>query len=74
MQNPQNLAKPDPTRLSPLDIGSGELRQLGHQLVDRIAEFLHSLQQTPITPGESLSAARRALNTELRTTTMKEYR
>ncbi len=58
MQNPQSLEMRD----SPLDIGPSEFRELGHQLVDRIAEFLHSLPQRPVTPGESPSTIRQALN------------
>lgn len=48
-------------RSSPLEIAPGEFRALGHQLVDRIAEFLERLPQRPVTPGESPARIREAL-------------
>ncbi len=51
-------------RESPLEIAPDQFRELGHQLVDRIAEFLHSLPQRPVTPGEPPAAVRRALAAE----------
>ncbi|HEV2521384.1 MAG TPA: aspartate aminotransferase family protein [Candidatus Acidoferrales bacterium] len=36
-------------------------RRLGHRLVDRVAEFLESLPQSPVTYNESPSAVREAL-------------
>lgn len=49
-------------RTSPLAISSNEFRSAGHQLVDRIADFLDSLPTRPVTPGESPSAIREALD------------
>jgi len=49
-------------RTSPLAIPSDEFRQAGHQLVDRIADFFDSLPQRPVTPGESPSTIRQALD------------
>ena len=40
-------------RVSPLAMSSGEFRELGAQLIDRIAGFLDSLPQRPVTPAES---------------------
>ena len=48
-------------RVSPLAISSEEFRTLGNQLVDRIAGFLETLAQRPVTPGESPSVVRDAL-------------
>ena len=49
-------------RNSPLAISSDEFRSAGHQLVDRIADFLDSLPTRPVTRGESPSAIREALD------------
>jgi aromatic-L-amino-acid/L-tryptophan decarboxylase len=51
-------------RVSPLDMGAADFRALGHQLVDRIAGFLDSLPQRPVTTGESPSDVRQALSAE----------
>jgi aromatic-L-amino-acid/L-tryptophan decarboxylase len=51
-------------RLSPLEISPDEFRALGYQLVDRIAGFLDSLPARAVTPGESPSAVREALDAE----------
>jgi aromatic-L-amino-acid/L-tryptophan decarboxylase len=48
-------------RVSPLDIGSQEFRTLGYQLIDRIAGFLDSFTEGPVTPAESPSDVRQAL-------------
>ncbi len=59
-QNDEN----DAMRLSPLAISSQEFRALGYQLVDRIASFLDSLPQRPVTPVESPVEIRHALNAD----------
>jgi aromatic-L-amino-acid/L-tryptophan decarboxylase len=51
-------------RLSPLEISSDEFRTLGYQLINRIAGFLDSLPERAVTPGESPSAVRQALDAE----------
>lgn len=51
-------------RTSPLAVSSEEFRTAGHQLIDRIAEFLDSLPQRPVTPGESPSDVRRVLGSD----------
>src|ERR1039457_2876886 len=48
-------------RVSPLDMSSGEFRELGAQLIDRIADFLDSLPQRTVTPAESPPVVRQAL-------------
>jgi glutamate/tyrosine decarboxylase-like PLP-dependent enzyme len=59
-QNVQDLR----TRNAPIEMAPDEFRRLGHQLVDRIADFLSSLRQRPVTPGESAAAVREALGSE----------
>ncbi len=51
-------------RESPLELSSDRFRELGYQLIDRIAAFLDSLPQRPVTPGESPAAVRQALAAE----------
>ncbi len=49
-------------RIAPLDMGSQEFRKLGYQMIDRIADFLDSIPERKVTPGESPSEVRNALN------------
>jgi aromatic-L-amino-acid decarboxylase len=49
---------------TPLAISSNEFRAAGHQLVDRIADFLNSLSERPVTPAESPSKIREVLHAE----------
>jgi aromatic-L-amino-acid/L-tryptophan decarboxylase len=49
-------------RNAPLELTPAEFRAIGHQLVDRIAEFLDTLSERPVTPGEVPSEVRRALD------------
>jgi glutamate/tyrosine decarboxylase-like PLP-dependent enzyme len=51
-------------RQAPLEIHGNEFRQLGYQLVDKIAEFLDGIAQRPVTPGESPQAIRKLLSAE----------
>ena len=51
-------------RKAPIEIAPEEFRRLGYQLVDRIADFLSSLPQRPVTPGESVAVVRQALGSE----------
>jgi hypothetical protein len=48
-------------RVSALDMGSQEFRTLGYQLIDRIAGFLDSFTEGRVTPAESPSDIRQAL-------------
>ena len=48
-------------RISPLAMDSQQFRELGIQLVERIAGFLDSLPQRPVTPAESPATVREAL-------------
>jgi aromatic-L-amino-acid decarboxylase len=48
-------------RLAPLEITADDFRELGHLLIDRIAEFLESLPNRPLTTGEPPSAIRRLI-------------
>jgi aromatic-L-amino-acid/L-tryptophan decarboxylase len=49
-------------RQSSLAMNSGEFRLLGHQMVDRVADFLDSLPGRRVTPGESPQQIREALD------------
>jgi aromatic-L-amino-acid decarboxylase len=60
MDEHQSTAK----RVSPLEIPPQQFRELGYQLVDRIAGFLDSLAARPVTPGESPAAVRQALDAD----------
>ncbi len=48
-------------RVVPIDMDAEEFRAVGHRLVDRIAEFLESLGERPLTPAESARTVRAAL-------------
>jgi len=49
-------------RTAPIALQSDEFRNLGHHLVDRIAEFMDSLPTRPVTTGEAPPAIREALD------------
>jgi aromatic-L-amino-acid/L-tryptophan decarboxylase len=49
-------------RQSRLAMSSGEFRLLGHQMVDRVSDFLDSLPGRPVTTGESPQQIRQALD------------
>jgi glutamate/tyrosine decarboxylase-like PLP-dependent enzyme len=51
-------------RKAPLAIGAEEFRKLGHELVDKIAEFLDGLPHRPVTTGESPQAIRKLLGSD----------
>ena len=57
MQNEEDLNH----RVSPLAMSSEEFRKLGTQLIDRIAGFMDSLPERPVTPAESPADVRHAL-------------
>src|SRR3954452_20234193 len=48
-------------RTAPLEMTDEQFRSLGHDLVDRIAGFLASVRNHPVTPGESPDEVRAAL-------------
>ena len=48
-------------RAAPLAMSSKEFRELAAQLIDRIADFLDSLPQRPVTRAESPAVVRQAL-------------
>ncbi len=50
------------TRRAPLDITGDQFRSLGHDLVDRIADFLASIRTYPVTRAESPEEVRAALS------------
>jgi aromatic-L-amino-acid/L-tryptophan decarboxylase len=51
-------------RKAPIEIPPEEFRRLGHGLIDQIADFLASLPERPVTPGESPSILRQVLKTD----------
>jgi glutamate/tyrosine decarboxylase-like PLP-dependent enzyme len=51
-------------RVSPLEVDSAQFRQLGYELVDRVAGLLESLPTRPVTRGESPLDIRKALNAD----------
>lgn len=52
------------TRSAPLDMPAEEFRQIGHSLVNQIADFLSSIRGQSVTPGESPSTVRQSLGSE----------
>jgi glutamate/tyrosine decarboxylase-like PLP-dependent enzyme len=52
------------SRISPLEMQPQQFRALGHQLVDRIAGFLDSLSERPVSPGEPPARVRETLEAE----------
>ena len=50
-------------RIAPLDMTPSEFRKAGHQLIERIAEFLCTLPDRPVAPNESAGSVRQALGT-----------
>ena len=50
-------------RIAPLEMTPSEFRKVGYQLVERIAEFLCTLPDRPVTPNESPRVIREVLGT-----------
>jgi len=50
-----------PRRTAPLEVSAYDFRQLGHQLVDRLADWLDEIPTRPVTPGESPAEIRQVL-------------
>ncbi len=48
-------------RVTPLEMAPEEFRRLGHDLVDRIADFFGTLRTRPLTPGETPGEVRALL-------------
>jgi glutamate/tyrosine decarboxylase-like PLP-dependent enzyme len=51
-------------RRTALDIDAARFKELGHALVDRVADLIASLPRRPVTPGERPSDVRRLLDAE----------
>lgn len=60
MENEESIAG----RVAPLEMTPREFRELGAQLIDRIAGFLDSLPSRPVTAAESPCDVRRALDAQ----------
>lgn len=48
-------------RETPIEISKEEFKRVGYQLIDRIAEFLDTIDEQPVTRGESPSALQKIL-------------
>jgi aromatic-L-amino-acid decarboxylase len=48
-------------RVTPLEMEPEEFRQLGHEVIDRIADLLGSIRDRPLTPGETPAEVRAVL-------------
>lgn len=51
--DPPDAAPPPTPRRAPIALDPDQFRELGHDLVDRIADFLRSLPERPVTRGEA---------------------
>lgn len=51
-------------RVSPLEMSSEQFRAVGHQLVDRVAEFLDGIADRRVSPDESPQSVREVLGAE----------
>lgn len=40
-------------RETPIEVGKEEFKEIGYRLIDTIADFLDTIEQRPVTPGES---------------------
>ena len=63
MSQSTDLDRPSPRRAA-LDLGADTFRHLGHQLVDAIADRLARVPSGPVTPGETPTAVRAAIDAE----------
>lgn len=43
----------EPNRIAPIGLAKDEFKKIGHQLVDRIAEFIDNIDKRPVTTSES---------------------
>ncbi|MGA7733794.1 MAG: aspartate aminotransferase family protein [Chloroflexia bacterium] len=53
------------SRRAPIEMTPGQFRDLGHRLVDRIADFMAAMPEGKVTPGESPRQVREALGARL---------
>jgi aromatic-L-amino-acid decarboxylase len=51
-------------RKAPLELSNQKFRNIGHQLVDRIADFLEAMPRGPVTPAESPETVRAAFHSD----------
>ena len=49
-------------RKAPLEMDPEEFRELGHNLINQLADFLASLRELPVTPGESSLQVRQVMS------------
>ena len=53
------------TRRAALELAPAEFRQVGHELVDRLADFLAALPDLAVTPAEAVEEVREAISARL---------
>jgi glutamate/tyrosine decarboxylase-like PLP-dependent enzyme len=51
-------------RIAPIEMSSDDFRAAGHDLIDAIADFLSSLPERPVGPGETPAEVRRVLGND----------
>ena len=54
-------SQPHPRRTAPLEVSAHDFRLLGHQLVDRLADWLDEIPTRPVTHGETPAEIRQIL-------------
>ncbi len=60
MKTQQNIERLQ-NRIAPIEMSSDDFRAAGHDLIDAIADFLTSLPERPVGPGETPAEVRRVL-------------
>lgn len=62
LTSPTDQTAAPPARSAPNELAPDEFRALGHELVDRIAEFLAGIREQRVTPGETPPEVRATLD------------
>jgi len=60
MKTQQNIERLQ-NRIAPIEMSSDDFRAAGHDLIDAIADFLTSLPERPVGPGETPAEVRHVL-------------
>ena len=60
MKTPKTIERLQ-NRIAPIEMSSDDFRAAGHDLIDAIADFLNSLPDRPVGPGETPAEVRRVL-------------
>ncbi|HTD39655.1 MAG TPA: hypothetical protein VK671_03475, partial [Mucilaginibacter sp.] len=51
-------------RTTPIRMGKDEFKQIGYQLIDQLSTFLDTIEDGPVTPGESPGDLQKLLGNE----------